>query len=277
MYDKRVREKADNPLIQAQLVMLEILKSIDLICQKHSIKYWLDAGTLLGAVRHKGFIPWDDDLDICMTRPEYEKFMAVCSEELPDDLFLQTRKTDKSIWKWAKIRDNYSTFVQKTEQNRNIKYHQGIFVDIFPYDIIDDDYSNTKFFINRKLHLSPQKKIKNFSWILNHLATIVVKTAGFDNLKKHYLKKHKGNKSNLVSTGIDITSGFFTFSYATIFPLKRIVFEGESFYGPNDTDEYLKSMYGDYMKIPDEKNRMMHAYLILPFEKCNHKNAKDYL
>ncbi len=68
--------------------MLEILKSIDLICQKHSIKYWRDAGTLLGAVRHNSFMPWDDDLDICMTRPEYEKFMAVCSEELPDNIFL---------------------------------------------------------------------------------------------------------------------------------------------------------------------------------------------
>ncbi|WP_066630280.1 LicD family protein [Labilibacter marinus] len=273
-YDIRVREKSDEVLKQAQLVMLEVLKVIDKICSKYDIKYWLDAGTLLGAVRHKGFIPWDDDLDICMIRSDYEKFISIVESELPEGLFLQTRDTDHSIWKWAKIRDVYSTFIQKTEVDKSIKYHQGIFVDIFPYDIIEDTFNKNKLFINRRYHLSKNKKVKKMSGLLNMLATIAVKTVGFNRWKNYFLRKNSGN--NMVSTGIDITVGFCSFEYDTMFPLRKIEFEGLSFYGPNKVDEYLTHMYGDYMSLPPEDQRKVHAHKILPFNKCNHPKSKQY-
>ena len=88
------RADADTPLRQAQLVMLRMLKIIDYICRKHNLSYWVCSGTLLGAVRHKGFIPWDDDLDICMIREDYEKFTQIAPLEFPKDIMLQTRESD---------------------------------------------------------------------------------------------------------------------------------------------------------------------------------------
>ena len=88
------RQEGETVLRQAQLVMLRMLKIIDYICRKHDISYWMCSGTLLGAVRHKGFIPWDDDLDICMIREDYERFVKIAVNEFPEDMMLQTRETD---------------------------------------------------------------------------------------------------------------------------------------------------------------------------------------
>jgi lipopolysaccharide cholinephosphotransferase len=82
-------------LRDVQKVQLEILLEFDRICRKHGLKYLLFAGTLLGAVRHKGFIPWDDDIDVCMLRGDYERFLTVCKDELSAELFLQTTDTDR--------------------------------------------------------------------------------------------------------------------------------------------------------------------------------------
>ena len=102
-------------LRNAQLKMVEILEAIDNICQKHDIKYWLCYGTLLGAVRHKGFIPWDDDCDICMMREDYEKFSKYANE-LPSNLFLQTNETDSNYSKKIiKIRMNNTKLVESDE------------------------------------------------------------------------------------------------------------------------------------------------------------------
>ncbi|MEO3238618.1 LicD family protein, partial [Parabacteroides distasonis] len=91
-----IRETGETPLRQAQLVMLRMLKIIDYICRKHDLRYWLCSGTLLGAVRHQGFIPWDDDLDICMLREDYNRFIQIAPLEFPTDIFLQTQETDPS-------------------------------------------------------------------------------------------------------------------------------------------------------------------------------------
>lgn len=86
------RQEGETVLRQAQLVMLRMLKIIDYICRKHDISYWMCSGTLLGAVRHKGFIPWDDDLDICMIREDYERFVEIAVNEFPEDMMLQTER-----------------------------------------------------------------------------------------------------------------------------------------------------------------------------------------
>ncbi len=274
VYDKRVRTIGETTLRQAQLVMLEMMKVVDGICRRHDIQYWLDAGTLLGAVRHKGFIPWDDDLDIIMPREDFDRFIEIASQELPEDLFLQTRKTDKSIWKWIKIRDNYSTFIQKTEKDKKIEYHQGIFMDIFPYDIVEKKYNLSKMFLNRRFQVSD--KTRKFAWILNPLSTLMVKLIGFERLKKYFIKKHSGNNPRYVAAGIEFTLAFHSFEYDLIFPLKEINFEGYSFLAPSNPDKYLTTIFGDYMKLPEEQDRKAHAYKILPFEKCNHEMSLQY-
>ena len=87
------RKSGETILRQAQLVMTRMFKIIDYICREHHLRYWMCSGTLLGAVRHQGFIPWDDDLDICMIREDYDRFIQIAQQELPSDLFLQTRET----------------------------------------------------------------------------------------------------------------------------------------------------------------------------------------
>lgn len=277
IYNIQIRETSNDPLRQSQLVMLEILHVIDAICEKHGIGYWLDAGTLLGAVRHKGFIPWDDDLDICMLRKDYERFLHIASHELPEDLFLQTKATDPTIkWKWAKIRDNFSTFIQLSEKDSRIKYHQGIFIDIFPYDLVKKDIKKYKLLLNRKFQASHNPLYKNISLLLNSMAILPVKAIGYNRLKKILLNRAQKGDLKFVTTGIDISLGYHTFSLDTIFPLKKIEFENYHFFAPANTDRYLTQMFGDYMKIPPVEKRKIHAFKILPFSMCSHKKAKIY-
>lgn len=115
---------------------LEIWSVFDQICQKYNIRYYADYGTLLGAVRHKGFIPWDDDLDFVMFRPEYERFLECAAKELEEPYSLQTAYTDIRRYAFAKIRDSRTTAVEFPEDP--ISRNQGMFVDIFPLDDVPD-------------------------------------------------------------------------------------------------------------------------------------------
>ncbi len=275
-YNKRVRENGQTSIEQAHLVMLEMLKVVDAICRAHQLSYWVDAGTLLGIVRHQGFIPWDDDIDICMTREDYERFIQVASDELPDDLFLQTHEADPSrSSKWLKIRDNYSTFIQTSEKNRKVKYHQGIFLDIFPCEILNEDYRKSKILLNRKFQHSQRDWIRKWRWIFNQFATVPVKLIGSARLSDYILRKHQGDK-NFISTGLEVKTIHWSFGYSTVFPLQEMDFLGLKVMGPNDPHQYLKVMYGDYMKIPTKEKQIVHAYKILPFTKCDHPRAKQY-
>ena len=132
MENKFLTQYVKANLRQCQLRQLDILKEIDRICQKHQISYWLDGGTLLGAVRHGGFIPWDDDIDIAMWKPDLERFTAVAQTELPETLFLQTPKTDPEVNSpIVKVRDLNSLYVEDSEDFR-ANYQKGLYVDIFP-------------------------------------------------------------------------------------------------------------------------------------------------
>ena len=124
------RLKGDTVLRQAQFVMLRILRVFDELCTKHSLTYWLDAGTLLGAARHGGFFPWGDDIDVMMPLADYEHFCEIAEKELPFDMFFQTAHTDpEHDICWAKIRDRFSYM---DDPGGPYNYNQGIPIDIFP-------------------------------------------------------------------------------------------------------------------------------------------------
>lgn len=117
---------------------LQMLKKFDEICQKHNLTYYAYYGTLLGAVRHQGFIPWDDDIDVVMFRDDYEKFQAIAPEEFKEPYFYQNTYTDRVMWALSKIRDSRTTAVEPQFRHLGSSFHQGIFIDIFPFDNVKD-------------------------------------------------------------------------------------------------------------------------------------------
>ena len=118
-------------------IELDLLIKFDKVCQKYGFKYWLAYGSLLGAVRHKGFIPWDDDLDVMMPREDYDSFIKL-SSEFENPYFLQTHETDKGYYySFAKLRNSNTTAVSKMFAFE--KWNQGIFLDIFPNDVCNLD------------------------------------------------------------------------------------------------------------------------------------------
>ena len=151
-------DKLDTELKKLQNIEFEILLEFDRICKKHNIMYQLFAGTLLGAIRHRGFIPWDDDIDVCLLRKDYNVFIDVCRTELDSKYFLQTYETDKhSIWQFAKIRKNNTLFLEDAVSECDI--HHGIFIDIFPFDNV---FPNT--FTGRL-----QRKILNLMGMVDYI------------------------------------------------------------------------------------------------------------
>ena len=132
----------NSKLRKVQLTELEILEKIDEICKKNNINYFLIGGTLLGDVRHKGFIPWDDDIDIGMLREDYEKFINVCLKNgaLGKDYYLHCNESDDDYFiPFIKVKKNNTTFAEKNIENINT--HKGIFLDIFPYDNVPKPHS----------------------------------------------------------------------------------------------------------------------------------------
>lgn len=256
----------------AQNIMLEMLQEVDRICLKYNIDYWLDSGTLLGAKRHKGFIPWDDDLDIGMLRDDFEKFKNIAKLELDGSIFMQTNETDKEYsWEMVpmKLRSNKGILIEKGE--KNMKYNQGIFIDIFPFDY----YNQNKFLC--KIQMIPKylreikttkiytekKNIKNIIkfYIIFPFRNIIPKKLIFF-LEKILINK----KSKICGYGLEMIPRNL-FKIEEMFPLKNVEFCGKFFKSPKNEESYLEILYGkNYMELPKEENRKSHAEKIEIFK-----------
>lgn len=161
----------DNNAMQAHGIILRMLKIIDYICRKHHLTYWLEYGTLLGAVRHRGFIPWDTEADIGMLRPDFEQLMKVAAAELPEETFFQHAGSDPgfitvSPYIEAKFRDRYSRYPAADTDYPGHTWHNGIQVDIFVYD---QDYSRPGVLINAFERIS---RNRNSFWTTEELSLI---------------------------------------------------------------------------------------------------------
>lgn len=144
-------------------VELDLLSEFDRVCKKNNIKYCADGGTLLGAVRHKGFIPWDNDIDVAMLRTEYEKLCSVAEKEFKEPYFFQTNKTDPGTARGhAQLRNSQTTGMLTIEREMGCKFNQGIFMDIFPFDAVPQDREELKKFYD-KICLK-KKKIQSVLW-----------------------------------------------------------------------------------------------------------------
>ncbi len=248
-------------LRQAQLIMLEMLIEFDSICKKYDLCYWLDSGTLLGAVRHEGFIPWDDDMDVSMPVEDYLKFQEIAKEALSLDMFFQTRKTDKDfLFDYIKLRSNKASIVEFHEKDKEINYHQGVFVDIFPMRTLD----NTVF--NQKYYSDIFKCIRETSAVSLHTPEGKNLPDSRKKLVDSLAQLHEGwkNENNKVIYGGEMPDIAAWFDQNKIFPLKKMTFEGIDFSVPHDPEHYLKNIYSfDYMQVPPEEKRTIHAHEVI--------------
>lgn len=247
-------------------VQVEILNEIVRICNENDIQYYLDGGTCLGAVRHKGFIPWDDDLDIAMMRKDYDKFKRIAPKELDKKYRLDSEFTNDNYWlTFIKVRKKGTLFAEKALEGKNVA--KEIYVDIFPIDNVSSNgftYRLTAV-VTRMLTDAIRYKSGINEDIKLCRRPLCVKIFSLFNLKflhKIYNKIAALNKND----NSKYVAGFSTaytydraiFERRTMLPFKKYDFEGKKYYGPNDCDKYLTIIYGDYMKLPKKEDRVTH-------------------
>ena len=278
-YDKKVLRKL-------QLVQLEILQDIDAFCKKHDITYFIAYGTGIGAVRHGGFIPWDDDIDICMKRDDYNKFIRLAKKGMQSKYdILNIMETPGYISPFIKVSKKGTRFVEAT--NTNEEYEQGIFVDIFPYDYASSD---------------KETRAKDFqkAWILSRMAMLceisdpiipheikgwkravavfgckaahvffklirLNKKKLYKKYEAHVSKYNRNSNKTYLCDYSDITPERTVLKEEQLFPTKDIAFENVTFPGPRDMHAHLSSVYGDYMQLPPVDARHNHMAKLLDF------------
>lgn len=260
-----------------QKKILEIMKYIDSVCRKNGIEYYIMGGTALGAVRHGGFIPWDDDLDIFMTPCEYEKFKTAFEKENSKSFVIQEWRTTPKYLEYAKVRMNGTTFIEKQFADRR-DLHQGIYVDIMILHKVPENrliqeaiYYQSKFVTLYGLsqrNWSPKTKAQAI--ILKSLKILpcrLMAKIAYRNIYR-YDNKKENYKYCYWITPAKFESGLFDASFFEK-PVD-ISFEDTVLLGSERIKEYLSYRYGDYMKLPDEaaQKAAVHAYIF--------DTAKDY-
>ena len=262
---------------EIQKVQLEILLDFDRICKKHNIKYQLFAGTLLGAIRHNGFIPWDDDIDLCLTRDEYNKFIEISKQELNKEYFLQTYDTDRYYYKQlARIRKNNTLMLQ--DLYSGLDMHHGICISLMPLDnvvpgTLKGDFHRILYQlllnifsrINDTRSLDSCKKRtgfkKNAKILLHYIFKIIPKkktdsfhtkiACMFNNKETQYI-------THLTNGATKKRYYAYMMKREEFYDVIEGDFEGYKFPIPRNYHYLLSNLYGDYMKLPPEEKQKPH-------------------
>lgn len=273
----------ENELIRLKQIEIDILRDIIAVCEKHNIRYFAVYGTLIGAMRHEGFIPWDDDLDIGMCREDYNKFKAVFDKEMGDKYIFATPSTLKGYCSSVtKVMLKGTRFVPSF--SKNMKCELGIHVDIFIFDRAEKESKRLRWDVLRSrfcaqllfLVGSPNPIIDNTS-LIGKIEVVVCKLI-------HYLISWIPGLPQLLYRGIDdigkksngkcghyLTSFFDNVPLKEIapveeiFPLKMAKFEGMNINIPANPNAVLTRLYGDYMQLPPVEERVNHCADTLDF------------
>lgn len=248
---------------------IQLIGELRRICEKHGLRWYITAGTLLGAVRHKGFIPWDDDMDIAMPREDYDRLSAVCQKELGEEFFFQDEKSDPGyMYYFSKIRKNGTRVQEPSLKGANM--HEGIYIDIFPLDVCPqkDWAGNLYFGLMKVLNIAVlYKTVPGFYYAFNKpLAKIPVTAARVlshralsrcrDKLRKLVDKLCRGDRLCTVCGA----HGYPRETYDKSWFAESVLleFEGDRYPAPAEWDALLTNMYGDYMTPPPIEEQTGH-------------------
>ena len=248
-------------------IELDILIKVDKICRDNNINYFLFAGTLIGAVRHKGFIPWDDDIDISMLREDYDKLAHIIQNGNFGINFIRIEENLDTIYPYGKICDK-STVIEEVNFKKVEGY--GVFIDVFPFDYLPEDEV-----VRKKL----KKKYFKIYQILTHSSrTGYVRTeSAVTNIKREFAFQFskmfntyrlvKKMNSDFIKLN-EKKSSLVGLAWAFAWPLEdyqdssEVTFEGLTFMAPKNPDRVLKIHFGDYMKLPPENEQVLKHTLV---------------
>ena len=234
-----------------QMIMREMVIELDRICRKYNLPYFLYGGTLLGAIRHNGFIPWDDDLDVGMLRKDYLRLLKILPTELPEHIVLQTNDTDKNyFYFFAKLRHKKS-FLDEGDYDGGFR-ERGIYIDIFPFEkshlwvqkLRFQSYAYT-LYRNGNGNESALRKIRILTWFNRHMTFPVLRA----------FCRLTGGKTFTYTYGIPF---HIVYDEKDIFPLTTHEFEGVQLSVPGNSHAMLQKQFGDYMKLPDDMDNLYH-------------------
>lgn len=271
-------EKRDGFLVDKSRKMLwkielDIMEEIDSICKKHNIKYSILGGALIGAIRHKGFIPWDDDMDIGMLREDFNKFIEIAPSELGSQLFLQTGINDEGYYDViVRVRDKNSTGICRKDYDRNV--NNGVFVEIYPFDAVNPNkflYMIQHFEIkalNAVLHFSCYQKANSFVEKLKLCAAkISVKIFGKEKIYNHMCKvASKYNNCGFKYVDELVTHYNCRYLYEDMAETVDVPYEYLKLSIPKGYDRCLKTTYGNYMEMPPVEKRIEHHNKIVYYD-----------
>ena len=247
------------------------MEAIDQVCREHGLRYYLWAGTMLGAVRHKGFIPWDDDMDICMPRPDYEQLIAHWHEWLPKPYKVIAPETDARYpYPFAKIEDASTTVLERPD----FKFLEGVYIDVFPIDGAPADERERKHHFKRYkfwrhlLFLRGRDPFKHghgprswFPWLIHQIWSL----QELQLKVKDYMTKYPYETSDYVCDYDDGLKGVIgKHLLGTPQPYQ---FEDKQFLGVEHYDEYLSNKYGNYMQLPPKEKQIQHHFFRLDLER----------
>ncbi len=252
----------ENILKKMHITQMKILDEIVVICKKYNLKYYLTGGSMIGAVRHHGFIPWDDDIDIGMKRKDFEKFIRVASDELNKEKFYldyyENGENKYSYLPFAKVKMKNTLYSE--EVKANYKGGKEMWVDIFPFDYADDNFitrvKSTLVRFSCAMLCKKNKIERPLGKAMTLISKIIPKRVCF---KLYDLAKCENNKKKYIA------------SYASIYKIDKEIypkyvfeetievdFEDRKYAIPKEYDYILKQLYGDYMSLPPVEKRVIH-------------------